>query len=261
MRLDAELVRRGLARSRGHAHELLAGGAVQVRGSLVTKASTPVAAGDPIELATGAPRWVGRAAYKLAAALDAFAGLDVRGRRCLDVGASTGGFTQVLLERGARQVVALDVGHGQLAAELSADPRVVDRPGTNVRHETAESLGAPFDVVVVDLSFISVRLVLPLLARTVGAGGDLVVLVKPQFEVGRGRLGKGGVVTSAQHRRGAVREVLSAAAAAGLAVRGVLPSPLRGTTGNQEYLVWCSPGRPPGRDDIERLVERMEPTR
>ena len=246
-RLDAEMVRRGLARSRGQARELVAQGAVLVDGRAATKASTPVTAAAAIDLAQAPDRWVGRAAYKLLAALDRF-GLDVAGRRCLDVGASTGGFTQVLLEAGAAHVTALDVGHGQLVPEVAADPRVEERSGTNIRDVRPGDLGEPFDVVVADLSFISLRRGLPVLPPLMTQDGDAVLLVKPQFEVGRERLARTGVVTSPHERQRTLDEVLRAAESAGLHRRGLEPSPLRGTTGNQEYLLWVTTGLRPPRE-------------
>jgi 23S rRNA (cytidine1920-2'-O)/16S rRNA (cytidine1409-2'-O)-methyltransferase len=244
-RLDTELVRRGLARSRRQARELVAQGAVLVDGRPATKPSAAVDRGTLIDLAVKPERWVGRAAYKLLAALDQFE-LDVTDRRCLDVGASTGGFTQVLLEAGARHVTALDVGHGQLDAELAADPRVEERSGTNIRDVRPGDLGDPFDGIVADLSFISLRLVLPVLQPLMTPEADAVLLVKPQFEVGRERLARTGVVTSPNERQRALDEVLEAATAAGFDQRGLAPSPLRGATGNEEYLLWVTTGlRPP----------------
>ena len=261
-RLDAELVRRGLARSRAQAAELIGAGSVRLGGVPVVKGSTPVLDDAVLEVVGPGQPWVGRAAYKLLGALATFGpqGLTVVGRRCLDVGASTGGFTQVLLSRGAEHVTALDVGHGQLVAHLADDPRVTERSGTNIRHCTASDLGGPFDVVVADLSFISLRLVLPVLATLIDRSGDLVALIKPQFEVGRERLGKGGVVRSAAHRRTAVRGVLDVAAQEGLGVAGLVPSPIRGTTGNREYLGWFTPRAHDRAEaaDLERLVAAME---
>jgi 23S rRNA (cytidine1920-2'-O)/16S rRNA (cytidine1409-2'-O)-methyltransferase len=242
-RLDAELVRRGLARSRGQARELVAVGSVRLGGKLATKPSTPVPAGMPIELAAAPDQWVGRAAYKLLHALEVFAadGLKVQGRRCLDVGASTGGFTQVLLEAGASAVTALDVGHGQLAPRVATDPRVEERSGTNFRHVAAGELGAPFDVVVVDLSFISLTLVLDGVREQLADDGDAVLLVKPQFEVGREHLARTGVVTSNRERRRVLDATVLAVKAAGLTPRGLTRSPLPGSEGNQEYLLWATP--------------------
>jgi 23S rRNA (cytidine1920-2'-O)/16S rRNA (cytidine1409-2'-O)-methyltransferase len=247
-RLDVELVRRGLARSRGQARDLVRSGEVRVDGATMTRPSAPVSPDATLDVATGPDRWVGRGAYKLLAALETFgaAGLEVRGRRCLDIGASTGGFTQVLLDAGAAHVTALDVGHDQLATEVAADPRVTERSGTNIRDVCPGDFGPPFDLAVVDLSFISLRLVLPVLLPLLASGADAVLLVKPQFEVGRERLARTGVVTSAYERQRVLDEVVEAARAVGLHRRGLEPSPMRGTTGNQEYLLWVTTGvRPP----------------
>ena len=252
-RLDAELVRRGLARSRSQARDLVADGLVLVQGRPVTKPSAPVSTDAAITL-TGEPdRWVGRAAYKLLHALDVFGaqGLLVSGRRCLDVGASTGGFTQVLLAAGAAAVVALDVGHGQLAAPVAADPRVVERSGTNIRDVAAGDLGDPFDIVVADLSFISLRLVLDGLRRQLADDGDAVLLIKPQFEVGRERLARTGVVTSDHERRRVVEVTVRAARDAGLRPRGLTTSPITGADGNREYLLWAVPSRAADLADTE----------
>lgn len=187
---------------------------------------------------------MGRAAYKLEHAFDAWAarGLSADGRRCLDVGASTGGFTQVLLSRGAAHVVALDVGHDQLVPELRAHPRVTERSGTSIRDVTVEDLGGTFELVVGDLSFISLTLVLAPIAALAAPGADVVLLVKPQFEVGRGRLSKNGIVTDPRHRRQALTDVLAAAEAAGLGVNGLERSPISGGEGNTEYLLWAKSG-------------------
>ena len=241
-RLDVELVARRLARSRGQARELVKSGSVRLDGSPAKKVSTPVSAGQRLELASGVEDWVSRAAYKLAAALESFgaAGLRAEGKRCVDVGACTGGFTQVLLRRGAREVVALDVGHGQLAEEIAGDPRVTECSGVNIRDARADDLGGPAELLVADLSFISLRLVLPVLRDLVEPSGDLVLLVKPQFEVGRERLGKGGVVRSAHDRAMVIEQVAVAATAAGLTTKALRASPIRGATGNAEYLLWLT---------------------
>ncbi len=267
-RLDSELVRRGLARSRGHAQELIDAGAVTVLDVRTPKASTPVSGDTPIEVDSGGSEWVGRAAYKLLAALDTWGpqGLHVAARRCADVGASTGGFTQVLLAHGAAQVAAIDVGHGQLAPGVAADPRVRELSGVNIRDADPATLGAPFDLVVADLSFISLTLVSAQLAALASPTADVVLLVKPQFEVGRSRLGKGGIVRSAGHRAAAVRAVLDAVQGHGLAVIAGRPSPVTGNGGNREYLVWVTARPAPrlGPADLERLVADMldaEPTR
>ncbi|HSK55368.1 MAG TPA: TlyA family RNA methyltransferase [Jiangellales bacterium] len=248
-RLDVELVRRGLARSREHAAELVGAGRVRVAGSPATKPATSVdpAAAILVTAAESGPDYVSRGGTKLAGALDTFhsGGLVVAGRRCLDAGASTGGFTDVLLRRGASEVVAVDVGYGQLAWALRSDPRVTVLERTNVRDLKPESVGGRVDLVVGDLSFISLQVVLPALAGVAAATADLVLLVKPQFEVGKGRVGRGGVVREAALRRGAVLDVATGAAALGLGTAGVVASPLPGPSGNVEYFLWLRRGAPP----------------
>ncbi|WP_040884195.1 TlyA family RNA methyltransferase [Janibacter sp. HTCC2649] len=242
-RLDAELVRRGLARSRGEARELIEAGLVTAAGKVARKAATPADDASPIEVSSDGPRWVGRAAHKLDHALATWEpeGLAASGRSCLDVGASTGGFTQVLLARGASHVVALDVGRDQLVAELQADPRVTERSGTSIRDVGPDDLGT-FDLVVGDLSFISLTLVLEPMALLTDPGADVVLLVKPQFEVGRGRLSKNGIVIDPRHRRQALKDVVAAAQAAGLGIQGLIRSPIHGGEGNTEYLLWVRSG-------------------
>lgn len=260
MRADAALVERGLARSRAVAKELIDAGQVTAAGRPITKGSTAV---DPASLVVSGEveSWVGRAAYKLLGALDVFP-VEPGGRRCLDVGASTGGFTQVLLHRDAREVVALDVGHDQLAAPVRADARVVEVSGTNVRDVEPDQLGGPFELVVADLSFISLRLVIDKLARLTAPTGDLITLVKPQFEVGRERLARTGVVSSPHERHRVLREVLESVVTAGLAVHGLTVSPIEGGTGNREYLLWArheGEGRMADMDVwtvLERLLEQ-----
>ena len=248
-RLDAELVARGLARSRGQARELVDGGAVLVDGQPAAKPALPVGPDTAILLTRPPEKWVGRAALKLLHALQTWP-IGVEGRRCLDVGASTGGFTQVLLEHGAAHVTALDVGHDQLAAEVAADPRVTDLPGTNVRDVDAAALGGAFDLVVADLSFISLTVVLPPMRALVREDGDLVVLVKPQFEVGRERLSRTGVVTSVHERRRVLKEVVAAAAALGLRLHGAAASPIAGADGNREFLLWLRPAAATGVGEV-----------
>lgn len=246
-RLDSELVRRGLARSRGHAAELVATGRVLVDGRVARKVAQQVAAVTSVEVVPGpGPDYVGRGAHKLAGVLDELEaaeppGVRVDGLRCLDAGASTGGFTQVLLERGARQVLAVDVGHDQLAPALREDPRVLDLSGTTVRGLTPSSIGGPVDLVVGDLSFISLTMVLPDLRALVRDSGQLVLLVKPQFEVGRERLGSGGVVRDPELRREAVHRVCITAVTEGLQLRAVRASRWPGPSGNVEYFVWLAP--------------------
>jgi 23S rRNA (cytidine1920-2'-O)/16S rRNA (cytidine1409-2'-O)-methyltransferase len=254
VRLDAELVRRGLARSRGQARDLVRKGDVLVDGGAVTKPSTAVGPTSTIALAERPDGWVSRGAYKLLGALHVFGprGLDVARKRCLDVGASTGGFTHVLLDAGAAHVTALDVGTGQLVSEIAQDPRVEERSGTSIRDVRPGDLGEPFDIVVADLSFISLRLVLGVIARLMSSTADAVLLVKPQFEVGRERLSRSGVVTSRAEQARVLSEVLEAARSAGLRARGLEPSPIRGATGNREYLLWVTRG--PGEPLDERAV-------
>jgi len=246
-RLDAELVRRGLARSREQAAQLVAAGQVRVPGRTAVKAATQVTAAEPIVVDEPAGEtYVSRGGHKLAGALDAFAGsgLAVDGRRALDAGASTGGFTDVLLRRGARSVVCVDVGYGQLAWSLQTDDRVTVLDRTNVRELDPAQVGEPVDLVVADLSFISLRLVLPALAGVTDPTGDLVVMVKPQFEVGREALGAGGVVREPGQRAAAVAAVAAAASGLGLGVAGVTASPLPGPAGNVEYFLWLRRGAP-----------------
>ncbi len=247
-RLDVALVERGLARSRRHAQTLISAGRVQVGPAVARRAATPVTDAAPVRVVDDPadPDYVSRAAHKLAGALDAWGGPDVAGRRCLDVGAATGGFTDVLLRRGARQVVAVDVGHGQLDARLAADPRVELREGVNARDLVSGDVDPAPDLVVADLSFISLRLVLGPMVSVAAPGSDIVVLVKPQFEVGRAALGSGGVVRDVTARRGAVAEVLAVAADLGLGARGLVASSLPGPAGNLEYPLWLT-----GADDGE----------
>lgn len=262
-RLDAELVRRRLARSREQAVELIAAGRVSVGGQRASKAATQVETSAAIvvaQAAQGEPGYASRGGHKLAGALEAFGagpdGLLVAGRRVLDAGASTGGFTDVLLRAGARQVVAVDVGYGQLVWELRNDPRVVVVDRTNVRELTLDQIGGePVELVVGDLSFISLTLVLPALVRCAVPGADLALMVKPQFEVGRERLGSGGVVRDTALHAEAVRTVADAAAALGLGVRGVTASPLPGPSGNVEYFLWLRAGAPPlAEQELARAI-------
>ena len=256
-RLDAELVRRGLARSREHAVALISEGRVAVSGRAATKAATGVEVGTPVVVRTDdrGPEWVSRGAHKLIGALGAFP-VAVEGRRALDAGASTGGFTEVLLAHGATEVVAVDVGYGELAWSLRTDDRVHVLERTNVRTLTAEQIDGPVDLVVADLSFISLRLVLPALTGCARADGDLLPMVKPQFEVGRERLGAGGVVRDPAARADAVLTVARAAADLGWGTAGVVASPLPGPAGNVEFFLWLRrDAGPPQEDDVRRAVE------
>jgi 23S rRNA (cytidine1920-2'-O)/16S rRNA (cytidine1409-2'-O)-methyltransferase len=257
-RLDAELVRRGLARSREQAGELVTSGRVELGGLVAHKPATAVDPGASIRVTDPGPGYVSRGAHKLLGALEAFgpAGLSVSGRRCLDAGASTGGFTDVLLRGGAREVVAVDVGYGQLAWPLRTDERVLVYERTNVRTLTPEAIGGVAELCVADLSFISLRLVLPALVDCLGPDGDLVPMVKPQFEVGKDRVGAGGVVRDPQLRVEAVVSVADAAAGLGLGVAGVVASPLPGPSGNVEFFLWLRRGADPlDRDEVARVVE------
>ena len=242
-RLDAELTRRGLARSREQARELIAAGAVHVRGVAATKPATQVETSAPITVDAGGPGYVSRGALKLIGALDAFeaAPLTVAGRKVLDAGASTGGFTQVLLERGAERVLAVDVGYGQLAWILRVDPRVDLFERTNVRTLTPESVPYLASMVVADLSFISLRTVLPALVAVTAPVCDYLLMVKPQFVVGREHVGD-GVVRDPQLRLSSVETVVRSAVGLGLTLRGVVASPLPGPSGNVEYFVWLERG-------------------
>ncbi|MFG2873097.1 TlyA family RNA methyltransferase [Streptomyces sp. NPDC048338] len=259
-RLDAELVRRKLARSREHAGQLIAAGRVTVGKTVATKPATQVETAAAIVVAKddNDPDYVSRGGHKLAGAFAAFVpqGLAIEGRRALDAGASTGGFTDVLLRAGAAEVVAVDVGYGQLAWSLQSDERVIVKDRTNVRELTLDLIdGKPVDLVVGDLSFIPLGLVLPALAGCTAPDADLVLMVKPQFEVGKERLGTGGVVRSSELRADAVRNVARQAAGLGLGVLGVTASPLPGPSGNVEYFLWLRAGAPAlDPADVDRAV-------
>jgi 23S rRNA (cytidine1920-2'-O)/16S rRNA (cytidine1409-2'-O)-methyltransferase len=256
IRLDELIVERGLAPSRARAQALLLAG--RVRTGVGDAARTDRKPGDLVDPATRvevpAPDpYVGRGGHKIAAALDAF-GIDPGRRVCLDVGASTGGFTDVLLQRSATRVYALDVGRGQLAETLRLDPRVVSMERTNARGLTAASLPEPIDLAVVDVSFISLALVLGPIAATLGPGGSIVALVKPQFEAGRGKAPKGIVRDPAIHRD-VLRGVAAAAAAVGLGTRDVIASPITGSDGNREFLAWFAAG--PSCADLPGRIEAL----
>ena len=247
MRLDTELVRRGLARSREQAADLIAAGRVAVAGHAAEKAATQVGqdAAITVEDAGRGADYASRGGRKLEGALAAFPDLVVAGRRCLDAGASTGGFTDVLLRAGAAHVVAVDVGYGQLAWALRSDPRVTVLDRVNVRQLTPEQVAPAPGLVTADLSFISLLLVLPALAECAAPDADFVLLVKPQFEVGKGRVGAGGVVRDPALRAAAVADVAAAALEIGLGVRGIVASPLPGPSGNVEYFLWLRRTAPP----------------
>ncbi|MDR6969727.1 TlyA family RNA methyltransferase [Leifsonia shinshuensis] len=258
-RLDVALAERGLARSRSHAAAVIAEGLVTVDGRPAVRPALKVGDDQRIEVA-GADHYVSRGAHKLIAALDAF-GIDPAGRVALDAGASTGGFSQVLLERGAARVIAVDVGHGQLSPVLAGEDRLRSYEGVNVRSLTADALAsltgddARPDLVVADLSFISLTQVLPALVATAARGADFVVLIKPQFEVGRQGI-REGVVKDAGLRADAVSDVLWAAHDAGLGTAGLIASPIAGGHGNREFLAWLRSGAPDPserREEIARL--------
>lgn len=241
-RLDAELVRRGLARSRDHAADLIESRSVLVIGIPASKPATQVDAETSITIQGDRNDFVSRGGHKLSGALDAFPEIIVDGKRALDAGASTGGFTDVLLKRNVKNVIAVDVGYGQLAWVLRNDPRVIILDRTNVRHLTIEQIGEPVDLVVADLSFISLTLVLPALVAVSRTNADYLVMVKPQFEVGREKLGAGGVVRDSSLRRAAVLEVADCAYDMGLGCNGVVASSLPGPSGNVEYFLWLKRG-------------------
>jgi 23S rRNA (cytidine1920-2'-O)/16S rRNA (cytidine1409-2'-O)-methyltransferase len=256
-RLDSELVRRGLARSREQAQALVAAGRVRVGGMVATKPATGVDPATAVHVTTGpTDDYVSRGGHKLAGALMRLDGPVVAGRRCLDAGASTGGFTDVLLRRGAAQVVAVDVGYGQLAWSLRTDERVVVIERTNVRELTAEAIGGRVDLVVADLSFISLLLVLPALLACVEPAGDMLLLVKPQFEAGREQVGAGGVVRDLTVRARTVERVAVAAGDLGWGTAAVVTSPLPGPAGNVEFFLWLRADASPL--DPDRLAAVVE---
>jgi len=243
------MVERGLAESRAVAQRLILAGEVRVDGAPAQKASQPVAAAQQVEV-VGGPAYVSRGGEKLVAALSTF-GLAVDGKTCADVGASTGGFTDCLLQHGARSVFAVDVGRGILHWKLRQDPRVVVLEGTNARY--LSELPSPVELVTIDVAFISLRLILPVVVHWLTPGGDVVALVKPQFEAGRDAVGKGGVVRDPAVHRKVLQDVLDFSASAGLAPQGLIPSPLRGPKGNIEFLLWAKKG-----GEARRLGEEME---
>ena len=234
-RLDIEMARRGLAESRETARRLIMAGRVRVNSRPADKPDLLVTAASNITVVGSDPQYASRGAYKLIAALDAF-GIEVAGRHALDVGASTGGFTDVLLRRGVAHVIALDVGYGQIAERLRTDPRVTVLDRTNVRLVEARTLPYLPDLVTIDTSFISLRIVIPAVLALVAAKAEIIALVKPQFEVGKGKVGKGGIVRDDGLRRTALEGVLSFAREAGLEIVGSIDSPIEGARGNRESL-------------------------
>ena len=260
-RLDRELVRRGLAQSGEEAKRFIAAGRVTVGGMVADKPARMVLDSDPVVVrAPAGEEYASRGGHKLAGALRDFSsrGLaPVTGRSCLDAGASTGGFTDVLLRAGAKRVIAVDVGYGQLVWRLQSDERVVVMDRTNVRHLQPGDIPAVPSLVVADLSFISLALVLPALTAVVAADGDLVVMVKPQFEVGREGIGKGGVVTDPDQRAAAVWRISEAAAELGWGARAIAASQLPGPAGNREFFLWLRRGDAAlDRDEVATICDK-----
>lgn len=254
-RLDVWLSEHGLAESREKAQALVMAGRVRVDGRSATKPGARVKEGAAVSVEPGQTQ-VGRGAGKLAGALDAL-GVDPAGKVAVDVGASTGGFTQVLLERGATRVYAVDVGRGQLHESLRRDPRVLVRDRTNARALSPEVVPEPCRVAVMDVSFISARLILPALASVLAQGADVLVLVKPQFEAGRGEVGRGGIVRDPELRRKVVSEVAEAAQLLGFGLRGACASPVLGAEGNREFFLHLVPGAERlSEHDVRELVRK-----
>lgn len=252
-RIDATLVDRGLFPSREKARAAILAGEVRVDDMVVRKAGEQVAEEARIEVAER-PRYVSRGGDKLAGALAAF-GLDVAGRRAIDVGASTGGFTDCLLQAGVAHVVAVDVGYGQLAWSLRTDERVTVVERTNIRNADPEALGAPFGLVVTDVSFISLKTVFPVLVDLAAPDADILALVKPQFELGKGRVGKRGVVRDAGDHVEALSSARDAIESLGWVVRGLTYSPIKGPEGNIEFWLWASKHSEPGSATVEQVVD------
>lgn len=254
-RLDAELVHRKIVPSRAVAQRAIADGLVEVNGLVATKPASQVEPTVSIRMASPASEFVSRGGLKLAAALDAF-GIEVDGKRGLDAGASTGGFTDCLLQRGAKSVAAVDVGYGQLDWGLRQDERVGVFERLNVRHMDIEEVGGPFEVIVADLSFISLRTVAESLVSAGSGDADWVLLVKPQFEAGRELVGKGGIVRDVAVREGTIRSVIDRYTDLGLRAHGVTDSPIEGAKGNREFLLWLrldEPEQPLTFDRLEGL--------
>ncbi|HEX9983648.1 MAG TPA: TlyA family RNA methyltransferase [Thermoanaerobaculia bacterium] len=252
-RLDVVLVERGLVETRSKAQSLIMARRVLVNGAYVDKAGATVAEDDEVRVAELEHPWVGRGGMKLAQAVKEFA-INVEGKVCADIGASTGGFTDVMLKNGAAKVYAIDVGYGQLDVSLRNDPRVVNREKVNARYLHPESFDEPIEFVSIDVSFISLKLILPAIGRFLH--GELVALIKPQFEVGKHEVGKGGIVRDEAKRAEVVESVVAFAKETGFEVRGVIESPVKGAEGNVEYLMYArfdSVNRP---DNEEPSIER-----
>lgn len=240
-RLDAALVERGLVETRSKAQSLVMARRILVNGKHVEKPGTPVGDDDVLAIEALEHPWVGRGGMKLAHALEQFA-IDVTGKVCADIGASTGGFTDVMLQRGAAKVYSIDVGYGQLDASLRNDPRVVNREKVNARYLEAADFAEPVAFVSIDVSFISLTLILPAAMKCLAPNGEIVALIKPQFEVGKSEVGKGGIVRDEIKRTSAVNGVVEFARGLGLEVLGVIESPIKGAEGNVEYLMHARRG-------------------
>ncbi len=236
-RLDVALVERGLVDTRSKAQSLIMARRVLVNGQFVDKAGANVATDDEVRVAELEHPWVGRGGMKLAHAVQQFA-IELEGKVCADIGASTGGFTDVMLKHGARKVYAIDVGYGQLDVSLRNDPRVVNREKVNARYLQPDNFDEPIDFVSIDVSFISLKLILPAVAEFLD--GELVALIKPQFEVGKHEVGKGGIVRDDAKRTTAVESVVEFARSEGFEVKGLIESPIKGAEGNIEYLMYAS---------------------
>ena len=261
MRLDVFMTENALAESRTRASELIRGGLVCVNGKQVTKPSADVGENDNITLSDGGLRYVGRGALKLVAAADEW-DIDFSGLVCADIGASTGGFTEVMLERSAKAVYAVDIGHGQLHPKLAGDVRVTSLEGVNARYMTEDTLGERVDAVCADLSFISQTLVLEAITKILKPGGFYVGLIKPQFECGPKSIGKGGIVKDVRAHTEAVEKVVSFAASVGFECVGLIPSPITGGDGNREflakYILRNTPCASPDTDEIKKITARKQ---
>jgi 23S rRNA (cytidine1920-2'-O)/16S rRNA (cytidine1409-2'-O)-methyltransferase len=251
-RLDVALVERGLAQSRSQAQAIIMAGDVLVNGAAAPHASNTIRASDQVEL-KAKPRFVSRGGEKMSAALDAF-GIDASGSVCVDLGASTGGFTDCLLQAGAAKVYAIDVGHGQLDDRLRRDERVISMERVNARH--LEELPELVSIAVIDVSFISLKLILPVAHRLLQDEGLCIPLIKPQFEAGKGQVGKGGVVRDPEVHRSVLREILGFAAEHRFAVEGLIASPILGPAGNREFLAQLVK-HPSSSTDIESMIEKV----
>ncbi|NLC58789.1 MAG: TlyA family RNA methyltransferase [Armatimonadetes bacterium] len=257
-RVDTLLVKQGHCETRERAQAAILAGRVYLEGQRIDKAGTRLPADAPLEVRGDAIPYVGRGGLKLERALDVF-GINPAGRVAMDVGASTGGFTDVLLQRGAAHVFAIDVGYGQLAWKLRTDPRVTVRDRTNIRSLRPGDLPQTPDLAVIDVSFISLAKVLPAVRDLLAPQGEIVALVKPQFEAGPGKVGKGGIVRDAAVHREVLRQVTADAARLGYRVAGLTPSPIAGTEGNLEFLIHLVPGQGPA-PDIDRVVDEAHAT-